>query len=67
MTQYEYWSPQKIASSGRYCLSIGQIRHLLLFRHRNGLEKAVRKVGKRLLLRIDLFDQWIESYGKGEK
>jgi hypothetical protein len=40
---------------------MGQIRHLLLFRHRNGLQEAVRKVGKRLVLRMDLFDQWIEN------
>ncbi len=61
MSNYEYWSPQKIVSSGRYSLSMGQVRHLLLFRHRNGLHNAVRKIGKRLMLRIDLFEQWIEN------
>jgi len=61
MSNYEYRSPQQIVSSGRYPFTMGQIRHLLLFRHRNGLQDAVRKVGKRLLLRIDLFEQWIES------
>jgi hypothetical protein len=40
---------------------MGQIRHLLLNRHRNGLKDAVRKIGKRLLLRVDLLDQWIET------
>ena len=61
MSNYEYWSPQQIVSSGRYPFTMGQIRHLLLFRHRNGLKEAVRKVGKRLVLRIDLFNEWIES------
>ena len=40
-------------------------RHLLLFRHKNGLGTAVRKIGKRLLVRSDLFDQWIEKHKEG--
>lgn len=65
MTNYEYWSPSQIVSSGRYPFTIGQIRHYLLFRHRNGLESAVRKIGKRLVLRKDLFDAWIEKQKEG--
>jgi len=56
-----YWSPQQIVNSGKYPFTIGQMRYLLLYRHRNGLEKAIRKVGKRLVVRMDLFDSWIES------
>lgn len=63
MTNPTYWSPQQIVASGKYPFSMGQLRHLLLHRHRNGLAKATRKVGKRLMLRIDLLDAWIESYG----
>lgn len=61
MTNYEYQSPQQIISSGKYPFTMGQLRHLLLYRHRNGLQEAVRKIGKRLVLRIDLFNQWIDS------
>ncbi len=61
MENYLYWSPKQIVTSGKYPLSMGQVRHLLLFRHRNGLQKAVRKIGKRLMLRVYLFDQWIEK------
>jgi hypothetical protein len=61
MENYIYWSPKQIVTSGKYPLSLGQLRHLLLFRHKNGLQSAVRKVGKRLMLRVDLFDQWIED------
>jgi len=57
----EYWSPQQIVKSGKYPFTMGQVRHLLLFRHRNGLQEAVRKIGKRLVLRIDLFNNWIDS------
>lgn len=61
MESQEYISPQQIVQSGRYPFTIGQIRHFLLHRHKNGLENAVRKIGKRLVLRKDLFDRWIES------
>ena len=61
MNTHIYWSPQQIASSGKYPFTMGQIRHFLLRRHRNGLHIAVRKIGKRLALRMDLFDQWIED------
>lgn len=61
MTQHTYWSPQQIVQSGKYLLTMGQLRHLLLCRHRNGLQKAIRKIGKRLVFRIDLFEAWIES------
>jgi hypothetical protein len=61
MENHLYWSPQQIVASGKYPFSMGQLRHLLLYRHRNGLQGAVRKIGKRLVLRVDLFNQWIES------
>jgi len=66
MNDYQYLSPQQIVTSGKYPFTIGQIRHLLLYRHRNGLKSAVRKIGKRLLFRADLFDQWIEEQNEGE-
>lgn len=48
-----------------YPFTMGQIRHFLLMRHRNGLVNAVRKLGKRLYLRKDLFDLWIEQQRGG--
>ena len=66
MNNYEYWSPKQIANSDNYPFTLGQIRHFLLNRHKNGLKCAVRKVGKGLVLRIDLFDQWIESQKEGK-
>lgn len=67
MANYEYYSPQQVANSSCYPFTLGQIRHYLLMRHRNGLEKAVRKIGKRLYLRRDLFEQWIESNQGGDQ
>ena len=64
MTDNKYLSSQQIVEDARYPFTMGQLRHYLLKRHKNGLEKAVRRVGKRLYLRQDLFDQWIESQAK---
>lgn len=58
---FVYWSPSQIAESGKYPFTIGQVRHLLLFRNHNGLKEAVRKIGKRIVIRMDLFEAWIEG------
>lgn len=59
-----YQSIRQIENNPRYPFTIGQIKHFLLNRHKNGLQMAVRKIGKRLYLRQDLFEQWIETQGK---
>lgn len=61
MSDYQYLSIKQIGESDQYPFTLGQMRHYLIMRHKNGLEQAVRKIGKRLYLRRDLFDQWIES------
>jgi len=62
MGNHEYISPQKLVESGNYPFSMGQLRHYFLaLRHKNGLKNAVSKVGKRLVIRVDLFEQWIEK------
>lgn len=61
MNDYQYLSIKQIAESSQYPFSLGQMRHYLSMRHINGLETAIRKIGKRLYLRKDLFDAWIES------
>ncbi|MGE4574698.1 MULTISPECIES: hypothetical protein [Parachlamydia] len=61
MNDHEYLSIQQISEDSRYPFSLGQLRHYLMLRHRNGLENAIRKIGKRLYLRRDLFERWIES------
>jgi len=56
-----YFSAKQIAESDCYPFTLGQIRHYLMMRHKNGLDAAVRKIGKRLYIRKDLFENWIES------
>jgi hypothetical protein len=60
-----YLETKQIGEGNHYPFTLGQMRHFLLMRHKNGLQKAVRKIGKRLYIRKDLFEQWIESY-RGE-
>ena len=64
MTEYQYLTPKQLTEMKGYPFSIGQIRHYLHFRHKNGLNKAVRKIGKRIVVRIDLFEDWIESQAR---
>jgi hypothetical protein len=61
MSNYQCQSPQQIISSNKYPFTMGQLRHMLLHRHRNHLKKAVRKIGKRLYLRVDLWEAWLEE------
>ena len=39
MENPQYCTPKQIVESDRYPFTIGQLRHLLLFRHKNGLKK----------------------------
>ena len=46
----------------KYPFTKGQLRGYILNRKENGLDKAVRKIGKRLYFREDLLIEWIESH-----
>ena len=56
-----YVSTKQTYDGQRYPFTEGQMRFYLANRHKNGLSRAVRKLGKRLYLRLDLFDQWVED------
>ncbi len=64
MDEKIYLEIKQIAESKNYPFTLGQVRHFLLMRHKNGLQKAIRKVGKRLYFRKDLFEDWIEEQGE---
>lgn len=65
MSDHQYLSVHQITESDRYPFTLGQMRHYLGMRHRNGLDVAVRRIGKRLYIRTDLFDAWIEKQSGG--
>lgn len=59
--EYKYLRVSDIVKSEKYPFSNSQIRYFLMYRHQNGLSKAVRKIGRTVFLRSDLFDEWMES------
>jgi hypothetical protein len=67
MTEYEYWELKQIEKSPKYPFTMGQLHYFMLKRHKNKLDKAVRKIGKRIYIRIDLFDEWIEMQSQNQK
>jgi hypothetical protein len=61
MNDYEYLTVKQIVESKNYPFTFGQMRFFLTKRHRNRLSKAVRKIGRSLYLRKDLWESWIEE------
>ena len=57
----KYCNINQIVECGDYPFTLGQMRFFLLHRHKNGLTNAVRPIDKRLYIKMDLFDEWIES------
>lgn len=66
MSEHRYLSVKQIIESNLYPFTAGQLRHYLIKRHGNGLKTVVRKIGKRLYLRQDLFELWIEEQKEGK-
>lgn len=66
MENPQYLSVKQIVGCQQYPFTAGQLRHYLMHRDKNGLDTAVRKIGKRLFLRVDLFNAWIEKQGRGQ-
>jgi hypothetical protein len=65
MNDIRYLSIRQIVEESKYPFTLPMMRHYLLHRHKNGLESAVRKIGKRLFIREDLFMDWIEAQKGG--
>lgn len=57
----KYLTIKQIVDSPSYPFTEGQIRNFLLERKSNGLRKCIRKIGKRIYIREDLFIEWIEG------
>jgi len=59
---HTYLSAKQIVDSEKYPFTTGQMRHYLMNRQKNGLLTSVRKIGKRLYVREDLFQIWVDSF-----
>lgn len=58
----QYITVKQAAADKSLCFSEAMLRYYLLHAHKNGLSKAVRRIGKKLVLRRDLLLQWIEDH-----
>ncbi len=56
-----YCTVKTIASDPCFCFSVGMIRWYIMHAHKNGLNKCIRRVGRKVLIRRDLFIEWIEK------
>ena len=65
MDKVEYVSLKQIADNPKYPFTMGQLRHYMMHRHKNGLDSAVYKIGKRCYLKISSLDAWIEKQQGG--
>lgn len=41
--------------------TVGSLRNMIFFEHQNGLAKAVKRIGRRVLIDEEAFFQWIEE------
>lgn len=56
-----YCTVQQIVNDPSFCFSESMIRYYILHSHKNGLKKALRKIGRKVVIRRDLFVTWIED------
>lgn len=57
----QYITVKQAAADKSLCFTEAMLRYYLLHAHKNGLSKAIRRIGKKLVLRRDLLIQWIED------
>jgi len=62
MKELEYLNLKQITE--KYPFTKAQLDYHVRKRQKNGLDKAVRKICRRLYIRTDLFEEWIESHAE---
>lgn len=63
-TEPTYVTVRQLASDPSLCFSIPMWRWYILKAHKNGLAPAIRRIGKKVVLRRDLVIKWIESHAR---
>lgn len=58
-------SPTELAKEGP--LTIDQLRWLIFQAKQNGLESAIARIGRRVFIDVDAFDEWLVSNNPGLK
>lgn len=57
----QYCTVQQIVDDPLFCFTESMLRYYILHAHKNGLKKAIRKIGRKVLIRRDLFIKWLEN------
>lgn len=57
----QYCTVQQIVNDKTFCFTQSMLRYYILHAHSNGLRKAIRKVGRKVLIRRDLLIIWLEE------
>lgn len=61
---HSYCTVKQIADDPRFCFTVPMLRYYLLHAHSNGLAPALRRVGRKILIRRDLFIDWLEKQAR---
>jgi len=62
----KYMSIDDLVKDDKYPFTKAQLRHFVAKRKQNGLITSIRKIGRRIYIREDLFDKWIDSHLENE-
>jgi len=65
MNDQIYCTVKQIASDQTFCFTVPMLRYYILHAHKNGLKPAIRRIGKKVLIRKDLFIAWLEKQARG--
>lgn len=61
---YCYNTVKQIADDPIFCFTIPMLRYYVLHAHKNGLAPAIRRLGRKVLIRRDLFVKWLENQSR---
>ena len=56
-----YCTVRQLVKDPAFCFTEPMLRYYLLHAHKNGLASAVRRIGRKVVLRRDLVAAWIEK------
>lgn len=59
-----YCTPKQIVEDPHFCFTMPMLRYYLLHAHSNGLSSAIRRLGRKILIRRDLFIDWLEKQAR---
>jgi hypothetical protein len=60
----QYCTVKQIVEDRLFCFTESMLRYYILHAHKNGLTKALRRIGRKVLIRKDLLIIWIEKQAR---